>query len=191
MSCNIDFSHLPYNTRGSTLILELPSSLETLETCVDPSGRSAHSAHSSYKSPAFASPAKHHNPHLCWYVVLLLDINKQGHTQVIKTTDIEAWLTASGASSEPVDADPGELSTAGWRTAVIIEVGTDEALASRIINLISTNSKGKQVRGAAQRGARADLLATLMQREFTVVWPAVLNITEEQARYLHVHRYRL
>lgn len=145
---------------------------------------------SAYNSPARSNRSGQLLERPCWYVLLLLDNNKSGHTNVIKTTEIQPWLEASSSTAAAVDSE-GELSPASWRPAVIIEVGTDESLATRVIDMISINSKGKQVRGVVQRGARADLLATLMSKPYAIVWSAVLNLKPEEMELLTVRSYTL
>lgn len=134
-----------------------------------------------------------------WYVLLLLANAHNGHTQIIKTTNIEPWLPAtsddaagnsSSSGAELLDTDT-EPSPAGWRAAVIIEAGPDEAFANHIISMISINSKGKQVRGVVQRGARADLVATQHTKRHAIDWQAALNLTPEQYALLRITNYRL
>lgn len=184
MSCYLDFSQLPENP-------EHPSD----GFCeLDPTDASSpHAADSPrlYNSPLRRGGGVDPSEAASWYVLLLLDTAKQGHTNVTKTTQIGPWLAAFDPTSEPMDSNSGEPSPANWRAAVIIEVGPDEALATYIISQISINQKGKQVRGAYQRGARADLTATLWGRNYAIDWQAALNLKPEEMRHLRITNYEL
>lgn len=114
-----------------------------------------------YTPPPFAARS--------WYVFLLLDANKEGHTNVVKTTDPSAYRTTTTAAEHTnPDGNPNATTAASntndsqaWRVALAIDVGPSEAEADLIISRISTSSNGKkQVRGGVQRGIRGDLVST-------------------------------
>lgn len=116
-----------------------------------------------------------------WYVLLLLDNNKAGHTCVIKSTRPEAYdhpgrrlQSASGVPLPPVKEH-------AWHLALAIVVGNNEAEADLIIDRISTSNNGKkQVRGGMQRGIRGNLVSTWRKKSVYADHSALLGITEKQ-----------
>lgn len=124
-------------------------------------------------------------------MVVLLDGGKPGHTSVVVTNKIEVWIDGSDPSTAAASIDCLDPNSA-WRAGVIICAGTSEPEANRIMQLISTNAKGKQVRGATPRGARADVISTLMHKSCFMDRPLIFNISpEEFEKYLEVCAYKL
>lgn len=126
-----------------------------------------------------------------WYVFLLLDANKEGHTNVIKTTDPGAYRTTAddrnldGSAAASASAPPVNSDAQSWRVALAIDVGPSEAEADIIIARISTSSNGKkQVRGGVQRGIRGDLVSTWRHKVLFADRAALLNVSAEQAERL-------
>lgn len=124
-----------------------------------------------------------------WYVLLVLDPNKSGHTDVIPTTTPQRYLKNYSANevvsttqeglldymsedSEDDDALSGEVSNiAGklakyaWKLAVLVEIGPSRQEALNYKELISSNPRGKQVRGIYSRASLCDLMATLFNKK--------------------------
>lgn len=128
-------------------------------------------------------------PARSWYVFLLLDINKEGHTNVIKTTDPSAYRTTAddshpdrgAATVASAAAGPVNSDAQSWRVALAIDVGPSETEADMIIARISTSSNGKkQVRGGVQRGIRGDLVSTWRHKVLFADRAALLSLSAEQ-----------
>lgn len=210
MNCILDFSQLPEKPpypdssvfAPSALLYPSPLQQQQQQHQSDLSPSQLASSQAAGDRSYYSSQRRQHGQQQeeIWYVLLLLANAHNGHTQIIKTTNIEPWLPAttnddaagnsSSSGAELLDTDT-EPSPAGWRAAVIIEAGPDEAFANRIISMISINSKGKQVRGVLQRGARADLVATQHTKRHAIDWQAALNLTPEEYALLRITNYRL
>lgn len=129
-----------------------------------------------YSHPPFAARS--------WYVFLLLDANKEGHTNVVKTTDPSAYRTTA-TEHRTSDGNPNATAAASsasdsqaWRVALAIDVGPSEAEADLIISRISTSSNGKkQVRGGVQRGIRGDLVSTWRHKVLFADRAALLGLS--------------
>lgn len=124
-----------------------------------------------------------------WYVLLLLDTNKTGHTNLIKTTEPQLYRPPTAPDSHaallPPAAGSGngaqqQQTTRSWIVGEAISVGSEQE-ADEMISRITTNYRGKkQVRGGALRGIRGNILATLKQKPVYAEHSALLGITEEQ-----------
>lgn len=122
-----------------------------------------------------------------WYVLLLLDTNKTGHTNLIKTTEPQLYRPPATPDSHaallPPAAGPGngaQQPARSWIVGEAISVGSEQE-ADEMISRITTNYRGKkQVRGGALRGIRGNILATLKQKPVYAEHSALLGITEEQ-----------
>lgn len=127
--------------------------------------------------------------HDYWYVLLLLDIHKKGHTNLVKTTTPGIFNQAadSGAAHPPRAAtstasfNSSPTDPKSWRAVLAIDVGYNEAEADAIIDRISASSNGKkQVRGGLQRGIRGDLVSTWWGKSVFADLCALLNITPKE-----------
>lgn len=158
--CPFDFSHLEKEEAGASL--------------------HHNSAHPD--QGVFYRSHTSHGPH--WYVLLLLDINKAGHTYVTKTTHPEQYDNSVHAQPPGASLSAAASTAAegqGWHMALAISVGPSEAEADRIIDRISTSTNGKkQVRGGVQRGIRGGLASTWWNKDHFADHCALLGITEEQ-----------
>jgi hypothetical protein len=123
-------------------------------------------------------------------VLLVLDPNKTGHTDVIPSTAPQQYLK-DYHSSEVLSTTPQELlesfsedesviestlpsevgnranklAQQGWKLAVLVEIGESEQETKNFIQLISSNPRGKQVRGIYSRATLADLVASLFAKK--------------------------
>jgi hypothetical protein len=128
-----------------------------------------------------------------WYVLLILDPNKSGHTNVVPSTAPQQYLK-DYHSSEVVSATPKELldsfsedvssiephlpsdvgnmaskyAQLGWKLAVLVEIGESFQETENFIQLISSNPRGKQVRGIYSRATLADLVASLFRKKLWI-----------------------
>ena len=138
-----------------------------------------------------------------WYVLLVLDPNKSGHTNVVPSTapqqylkdyrdnevvsaTPDALLEYMSQESEEDDLLPEEvaniaekLAQLGWKLAVLVEIGQSEQEARNYIKLISSNPRGKQVRGIYSRASLADLIATLFKKSLWMDLPLLFDLSPD------------
>jgi hypothetical protein len=124
-----------------------------------------------------------------WYVLLVLDPNKSGHTDVvlstaphrylknyssheILSTTSECLLDYMSEDSEEDELPPGKISSVAgklakyaWKLAVLVEIGQSHQEALNYKELISSNPRGKQVRGIYSRASLSDLVATMFNKK--------------------------
>jgi len=105
---------------------------------------------------------------LVWYVLLLRDLQKSGHTNVIASTQPYAYL-GDFTAEEVICVAPDTVlevprAHGSWRLAVLVEIGSSEIEAHNFIQLISSDHRRKQVRGIYSRATQADIIATLFSK---------------------------
>lgn len=89
-----------------------------------------------------------------WYVLLLVD---GGHTNIVRSQAPQRYLQATAG--------------AAWQLGMAVEIGKDEESAQRFMELVSTNARGKQIRGALSRATNIDLLAQRYAKPCWANWP--------------------
>ena len=124
-----------------------------------------------------------------WYIVLLVDITKPGHTTVltIPTGDrlletlINYTLRRNQLIAEALELNPNQLdlkeinAKAGrpptipyagshWQLAHAVDLGSSVRSAVEFVRLVSEDPFNKQIRGASARSTRMDTIATLKDR---------------------------
>jgi len=143
----------------------------------------------------------------CWYVLLLVDTAKGGHTNIVKSTGPQAYFAAAAlASNEEVSsmhtalaARPhvrrvetlklppkgvpaaAESGTAGnWRIGLAVEIGPNEQEAEQFIRLVSFDRRGKQIRGVAPRAANTDVMATKFHKLSWAEWSLIFDTVDAE-----------
>ena len=134
-----------------------------------------------------------------WYVLLLVHVQKPGHTNIVvlstkKNTMKEllsfsqrltacnteflppgkplSWSTATLAEHPPTISYVGSH----WKICTAVYVGNSREEAMQFAKLVSEDAAGKQIRGLFNRGARFDVTATRYRREFFTFGDVLLGI---------------
>lgn len=146
----------------------------------------------------------------CWYVLLLVDTAKGGHTNIIKSTGPQAYFSpALSASAEELSSvqtalavqpsvrraetlmlppknikkEPtaSESSSMGnWRIGLAVEIGPSEQEAEQFIRLVSFDRRGKQIRGVSPRAANTDVMATKFHKLSWAEWSLIFDTTDAE-----------
>jgi hypothetical protein len=98
---------------------------------------------------------RRHNREPVWWVVMLINTNNGGHTQLHKTTEPDKLLERL-----PIQDNDKE-----WHEGMFIRISADARAADAFIQLVSGSFQSdevesKQIRGIISRAAMADRLST-------------------------------
>jgi hypothetical protein len=114
--------------------------------------------------------------HKMWYVLLLIDQSKGGHTNIIKSTNPEFYLR----QRKPGQPRAQTTST-NWRLGQVVEIGPHEHEAVQFVNLVSVDPQGKQIRGIFHRAANVDVVATKFAKPSWAEFSLIFDVPNVQA----------